>query len=251
MKSIKIAAAATGLIGSVMAGPASAADLTLVASTAMREVLEAAVPAFERETGHVVNLVFLSGTVLPARIKDGVPADLVVTSPETIDDLVRDGKLVAGSRLDFVRSAVGVAVRAGAPKPDVSTVETFKRSLLAARSVGISQGPSGVHMMRLIDQLGIAAAIKAKAVITEPGQRVGLLVADGRAELGVQQISELLAMPGIDYVGPLPAELQPTIVYASARPTNARQPAAAGALARFLTSKAVAPIARKMGLDPL
>lgn len=191
MRSVRITALATVMCGMVAAASsANAADLTLVASTAMREVLEAAVPAFERETGHVVHLVFLSGTVLPARIGAGMPADLVIASPETLDDLVKAGKLVAGTRVDFVRSSVGVAVRAGAPKPDISTVDHFKRALLGARSVGISQGPSGVHMMGLLEQLGIAGAVRPKAVITEPGQREGLLVADGRAELGVQQISE-------------------------------------------------------------
>jgi molybdate transport system substrate-binding protein len=142
-------------------------------------------------------------------------------------------------------------VRAGALKPDIGTPEAFKNALLAAKSVGISKGPSGIYMVSLLERLGIADAIKPKAVFTEPGERVGLVVASGKAEIGVQQITELLAMPGIDYVGPLPQALQTTIVYATARPVNANETAAAGELVKFLSSKSVAPIAKKMGLDPV
>jgi molybdate transport system substrate-binding protein len=128
--------------------------------------------------------------------------------------------------------------------------DKFKNALLAAKSVGISKGPSGIYMVSLLERLGIADAIKPKAVFTEPGERVGLAIASGKAEIGVQQITELIAMPGIDYIGPLPAALQTTIVYASARSRDARDVAAADDFVKFLSSKAVAPIAGKMGLDP-
>ena len=211
----------------------------------MTEVLQAVLPIFEHDSGHTVKVQFLSSADLPRKIAEGVPVDLVVTSPETIDDLVKAGKVVAGTRVDLFRSGVGVAVRAGAAKPDVSTVEGFKNALLAARSVGISKGPSGLYMIGLLERLGIADAIKAKAVFTEPGQRVGLIVANGQAEIGIQQITELLAIPGIDFAGPLPQALQTTILYAMARPTSAKQPGAAKELEKFLSSKSVAPIARR------
>jgi molybdate transport system substrate-binding protein len=229
---------------------AHAADITVIGSTAMTEFIEAVIPIFERDSGHKVRATFLSGSLLPVKVKAGAPADLIVTTPESIDDLAKAGKVVAGGRVDLVRSSAGVAVRAGAPKPDISTPEAFKQALLAARSVGISQGPSGFYMLSLLDRLGIADAIKAKAVFTEPGQRVGLVIASGQAEIGVQQITELLAMPGIDFVGPLPPALQTTIIYAAVRSSNAKETAAADELVKFLTSKAVAPSARKMGLDP-
>jgi molybdate transport system substrate-binding protein len=188
-------------------------------------------------------------TVIGSKV--GAPADLIVTTPESIDDLIKAGKVVAGSRVDFIRSSAGVAVRAGAPKPDIGTPEAFKNVLLAGKSVGISKGPSGFHMLSLLERLGIADAAKAKAAFTEPGQRVGLAIADGKAEIGVQQITELLAMPGIDSVGPLPPALQTTIIYATARSTSAKETTAANEFVEFLSSKSVVPSARRMGLDPL
>jgi len=233
-----------------MSQTARAAEITVIGSTAMTEFIQAAIPLFERDTGTKVKASFMSGSVLPVKVREGVPADLIVTTPDTVDDLVKAGKLVPGSGAPFIKSSAGVAVRAGAPKPDIGTPEAFKAALLAAKSVGISKGPSGVYMLSLLDRLGIADAVKAKAVFTEPGQRVGLVIASGKAEIGVQQITELLAMPGIDFVGPLPPALQTTIVYATASPVNAREKDAAAAFAKFLASKSVAPIAKKMGLDP-
>jgi molybdate transport system substrate-binding protein len=234
----------------LMASGAEAAEITVIGSTAMTEFIETVSPIFEHDSGHKVKAIFLSGSVLPVKVKEGAPADLIVTTPESIDDLVKAGKVVAGSRVDFIRSGAGVAVRAGAPKPDISTPEAFKNVLLTAKSVGISKGPSGFYMLSLLERLGIADAVKARAVFTEPGQRVGLVIADGKAEIGVQQITELLAMPGVDYVGPLPPALQTTIIYATALSTNAKETTAANEFVKFLSSKSVVPSARRMGLDP-
>jgi molybdate transport system substrate-binding protein len=250
MRPFRTAASAVGLIGIfAVARPAGAAEIKVAASTAMTEVLQAVLPSFERDTGHKVSVTLLSTADLPVRIKEGLPVDLIVTSPATLDDLVTAGKVVRGTRVDFMRSSVGVAVHAGAPKPDIGTVDGFKKALLAAKSVGISRGPSGAYLMGLVERLGIADEIKAKAVFTQPGQRVGLLVASGQAEIGVQQITELLAMPGIDFVGPLPSAIQTTIVYALARSTSSTEVAAVSALMKFLTSPAVAPVAKRMGLE--
>ncbi len=246
-----ILAAANLLFAAVIATGASAAEIIVIGSTAMREFVEAVAPIFEHDSGHKVKASFLSGSVLPVKIKEGVPADVVITTPDTVADLAAAGRVVAGSRVDFIRSIAGVAVRAGAPKPDISTPEAFKAALLAAPSVGISKGPSGVYLLGLLDRLGIADAVKAKAVFTEPGQRVGLMIANGKAAIGVQQITELLAMPGIDFVGPLPPALQTIIVYATARPVNAKETAAAAEFAKFLSSKSVVPAAKRMGLDPV
>jgi molybdate transport system substrate-binding protein len=247
-----IAAMAAALCLSQMAAPdpARAAEIVLTSSTAMQEAVEELAVMFERASGNKVTMTFQSGVETSAKIAAGAMADLVVTTPEAIDELTRDGKLVAGTRVNFVQSGVGVAVRAGAPHPDISTPAAFKQAMLAAKSVGISKGPSGFYMLSLLERLGIADAVKAKAVFTEPGQRVGLVIASGQAEIGVQQITELLAMPGIDYVGPLPPALQTTIIYATARASNAKETAAADAFVKFLSSPAVVPTARKMGLDP-
>ena len=249
IRSKTAAIVAAGLL-SAMASAAGAAEITVVASTAMREVMEELVPMFERANGHKVTVNFMSGAVLPVKIKEGVQADIVITTPATLDDLIKAGKVVAGSRIDFVRSSAGVAVRAGAKKPDISTPEAVKAALLAAKSVGISQGPSGVHFMTVLQRLGIADEIKAKRVTPPLGTRIGTLIARGDAEIGVQQITELLLIPGIDYVGPLPKELQANIIYSLATPASAKQQDATKALAKFLTSETAVPVMKKLGLDP-
>lgn len=250
------AAAMAGCLAAAMLaiGTAQAAEINVIASTAMREVLEELAPMFERASGHKVMLSFQSGALLPVKVKEGAQADLVVTTPETIDDLVRAGKLVAGTRVDFVRSGAGVAVRAGAPKPDIGTPEALKAALLAAKSVGYSQGPSGLHFMSVLGRLGIIDQVKAKGVVPPLGTRVGTLIAKGDAEIGVQQITELLLIPGIDFVGPLPKELQANIVYATATPVSAKegkeQREATTALVKFLASAPALPVIRKLGLEP-
>ena len=246
----KTAAVASCLGVTLAASTLNAAEVNVIASTAMREVLEELVPMFERASGHKVAVSFQSGAVLPVKIKEGAQADLVVTTPETIDDLVKAGKVVAGTRADFVRSGAGVAVRSGAPKPDISTPEALKAALLSAKSVGYSQGPSGVHFMATMARLGIADQIKAKGVVPPLGQRVGALIAKGDAEIGVQQVTELLLIPGIDFVGPLPKELQANIIYATATPSTAKEKEAAAALVKFISSEPALPVIRKLGLEP-
>jgi molybdate transport system substrate-binding protein len=247
----KIVAVAACLAALIAQGSAvHAADVDVIASTAMREVLDELVPMFERASGHKVTVSFLSGAVLPGKVKEGAQADLVVTTPETIDDLVKAGKVEAGTRVDFVRSGAGVAVRTGAAKPDIATPEAFKNALLAAKTVGYSQGPSGVHFMNVLTRLGIADQIKGKGVVPPLGSRVGTLIAEGKAEIGVQQITELLQIPGIDFIGPLPKELQANIVYATATPTSAKEKAGAAALVKFLSSEPALPVIKKVGLQP-
>jgi molybdate transport system substrate-binding protein len=228
----------------------NAAEITVIASTAMREVMAELVPMFEGASGNKVAISFLSGAVLPVKVKEGAQADVVVTTPATIDDLVAAGRVVANTRVDFVRSGAGVAVRTGAPKPDVATPDALKAALLAAKTVGYSQGPSGVHFMTVLARLGITDQVKAKGVVPPLGQRVGTLIAEGKAEIGVQQITELLQIPGIDFVGPLPKELQANIVYATATPTSAKEKAGAAALVKFLASEQALPVIKKVGLEP-
>jgi molybdate transport system substrate-binding protein len=234
------------MIGTVV----HAADIELLGSTAMREALDELVPLFEQISGHKVVRSLYPAASLVVKVKEGAPADLVLTTPDNVDTLLRDGKLVPGTRVDFVHSRVGVAVRAGAPKPDVSTPDGLRAAFLAARSIGISRGPSGVHLLSAMAKIGIADQVKAKMVQPELGVRVGTLVAKGEAEIGVQQIGELLPIPGIDYVGPLPNELQTVIVYALVRHADAKEWPAAEALVKFLTAPERAPLLKKIGLDP-
>jgi molybdate transport system substrate-binding protein len=244
-------ATAVGVLGIVLCGGAvHAAEIAVLSSTAMRELLEELIPAFERASGHKVTITFQSGVNVSARMREGAIADVVITAAPALDDLVKDGKVVAGSRVDFVRARVGLAVRAGAPKPDIGTPEAFKNALLAAKSIGYSRGPSGIHFESVLRRLGIADQVKGKLIQPELGVRVGALVARGEAELGVQQINELLPLPGIDFVGPLPNELQTVLVYSTGLPATAGQPELAKALVKFLTSEAALPVFKKLGMEP-
>jgi molybdate transport system substrate-binding protein len=141
-------------------------------------------------------------------------------------------------------------VRAGAPKPDISTPEAFKNALVAARTIGYSRGPSGIHLESVLRRLGIFDQVKGKLLQPELGVRVGTMVAKGDAEIGVQQINELLPIPGIDFVGPLPGDLQTALVYVTGLPATAKQPEPAKALVKFLTSEAALPVFKKLGMEP-
>lgn len=247
----KTISAVLGCVAITMISTAvNAAEINFIASTAMREALEALVPQFEKSSGHKVVINFQSGADLPVRVKEGVRSDLVMTTPDNIATLVAAGKVIGDSRADFVHSFVGVAVRAGAPKPDISTAEGFKNALLAAKRVGISKGPSGQYLLTVLAKLGVADQVKAKSIMPALGVRVGTLVANGEADIGVQQVTELLPITGIDFVGPLPKELQTEITYAMVRSTIAKETAAADALVKFLRSETAAPVLKKMGLEP-
>ena len=242
--------AAAGLATAAMIATANAAEIQFLGSTAMREALDELVPHFEKESGHKVVMNLYPAATLVIKVKEGAPADLVMTTPDNLAELMKTKHLVDGTRVDFAHARVGVAVKAGAPKPDISTPQALKAAFLAAKSIGISRGPSGVHLLSTMAKIGIGEEVKAKMVQPDLGVRVGTLVADGKAEIGVQQIGELLPIPGIVYIGPLPAELQTVIVYGMGRSANAKQWDAASALVKFLTSPAAGPMLKKIGLDP-
>ena len=240
-----------GALGAAMIGATvNAAEIQLLGSTAMREALDELVPLFEKSSGHKVVMSLYPAASLVIKVKDGAPADLVMTTPDNVEALVQAGKLVPNTRVDFVHSRVGVAVKSGAPKPDIGTSDHLKAAFLAAKSIGVSRGPSGVHLLNAMQKIGIGEQVRAKMVQPDLGVRVGTLVADGKAEIGVQQIGELLPIAGIDYIGPLPPALQTVIVYATARPVDAKQWPAAEALVKFLTAPERAPLLKKIGLDP-
>ena len=242
--------AAAGIAIASMIASANAAEIQLLGSTAMREALDELVPHFEKQAGHKVAMSLYPAATLVTKVKEGAPADIVMTTPDNLAALMSSRHLVEGTRVDFAHARVGVAAKAGAPKPDIGTPEALKAAFLAAKSIGISRGPSGVHLLNAMAKIGIADQVKAKMVQPDLGVRVGTLVADGKAEIGVQQIGELLPIPGILYIGPLPGELQTVIVYGMGRSANAKQWDAASTLVKFLTSPAVAPMLKKIGLDP-
>jgi len=188
---------------------------------------------------------------IPSRLERGEAADVVILAAPALDELIKNGKVVPGSRVDLVRSSIGVAVRAGAAKPDISSVDALKRTLLEAKSIAYSASASGVYLSQeMFQRLGIADQIleKCKRIANEP---VGAVVARGDAEIGFQQISELLPVPGIDYLGPLPPEVQKFTVFSAGVGVGAKQPDAARALIKYLASPAAVPAIKKSGLEPV
>lgn len=226
------------------------ATIRLLTSNQMRGPLAELLPHFERESGHAVSASYEPAKIMLERIARGETGDLAILAAPAIDELVKTGKMDAASRRPIASCGVGIAVRAGARKPDIGTVEAFKKALLAAKSVAWTlEGASGIYFTKLIERLGIAAELQAKAVRL-PGGLIGELIVAGRAELAVQQIPELLAVPGVELAGPLPRELQVTTRTVAGIFTGAKQPAAARALIDCLAAPAAAPVFRKCGHEP-
>ena len=240
-------------LGALMAsvGTGSAAEVKVLTAGAFKQVVLAVVPEFEK-SGHKVVVDNDTVGALTKRIDGGEAFDVVVVSPAAIDDLTKKGKVADGSKAALARVGIGVMVKAGAPAPDISSVEAFKRALLAAQSVAYidpaSGGSSGIYLAGLFDRLGIAAEIKPKAKLKQGGY-VADLIASGEAELGLHQISEILPVKGVKLVGPLPAEIQNYTVYAAGIGANAKQPEAAKALIGALSGAAAADVLKSKGMQ--
>jgi len=245
MRTASIAAVAL-----LISGIASAAEIKVASTQATEEAYKELVAQFEKSTGHKVT-TYYSGTLnVQKRIADGEPYDLIIMAGPAIDDQIKLGKAVAGSRVDFAQSGTGMAVKKGAPKPDIGSVDAFKKALLATRSIGYSTGPSGMYMLSVFEKLGIADQVKSKLKQTPSGVFVGTLIATGETEVGFQQISELVHFDGIDYVGPLPGDLQRMTMFSTGIHAGAKQAEAARALVKYITAPAAAPVIRKHGLEP-
>ena len=251
MKHSRIAAAAVAFAAMFAANIASAAEITVISSNALKSVMEQLAPAFEKATEHKLILVWGAAVPLQAQIENGAAFDLTILPTAAIDDLVRQGKLIGSTRAALASSGAGVAVRKGAPKPDISTVEAFKAALLNAKSVAyVEQGGTGIYLKALLPRLGIADALKDRIKRLPPENPAAFAVANGEAEIGMTQISEILPYAGAELVGPLPKEIQLTTAFATAVGANARQSEAAQALIKFLTAPAAAPVFKAKGLDP-
>ena len=247
MRSI-VSALAVGVV--MLTGHANAAEIKVIGSPGFREAYNELVPGFEKATGNRVTTIWGGVNEVAKRVGGGETADIVILPVAQIEDLLKQGKLVPGSRVDVAKSGIGVAVRSGAPKPDLRSGEALKNALLKAKSIAYSTGPSGVHMERLLQQWGIADAVKGKIVVSPPDTPVGEILARGGAEIGFQQVSELIRIKGIDYLGPLPADVQEITAFAAALHKNAAAPDAAKALMKYLSAPAAAPIIRKTGMEP-
>ncbi len=239
----------------LLSGDASAAELRVLITTAMKAAIDDLGPAFEKATGHKLTITYGPSGALAKRIANGEAVDLVILAGG-IDDLIKQGKVVADSRRDVARVRIGVAVRKGAPKPDIGTVEAFKQTLLKAKSIAYvdpaAGGASGVYLAKMLERLGILKEVNAKARLARGGTEdmVSAIVARGDAEIGLQQISEIMSVPGAELVGPLPDELQTVTVYNAGVPATAKEAAAARAFTAFLTTPAAAAVYKTKGLDP-
>jgi molybdate transport system substrate-binding protein len=234
----------------VSCGGAGAAEIKVIGSPGFREAYNELVPQFEKATGNHVTTIWDGVNNVANRVAGGEVADIVILPAAQIDDLTKQGKLVANTRADVAKSGIGVAVKAGAAKPDLRSGEALKNALLKAKSISYSTGPSGVHMAQLIKQWGITDAVKAKIVISPSDTPVGEIVARGGAEIGFQQVSELIRIKGIDYLGPLPSDVQEVTLFAASVHKSAAQPEAAKALVKYLSAPAASPIIRKTGMEP-
>ena len=235
---------------------ASAAEVRVMISGGLTAAYKALVPEFERGTGHKVLTAYgpsmgTTTNAIPIRLERGEPADVLIMVGYALGDLVKNGKVVADSRVDLVKSLIGIAVKTGAPKPDISSPDALKRSLLAAKSVAYSDSASGVYVStEMFGKLGIAEAMKDKARKI-PATPVGEIVARGDAEIGFQQVSELKPVEGIDIVGPLPDELQKITIFSAGIATVSKEPDAGKALIKFLASPAARAELIKSGMDPI
>ena len=246
-----------GIAGALLlAGPASAAEVRVMISGGLTAAYKALVPEFERLTGNKVLTAYgpsMGTTVnaIPVRLERGEPADVLIMVGYALGDLIKQGKVIADSRVDLVRSPIGIAVKSGAPKPDISSAEAVKHALLAAKSIAYSDSASGVYVStEMFQRLGIADAMKDKAKKI-PAEPVAGVVARGDAEIGFQQIAEMLPVPGVDIVGPLPADLQNITVFSAGIATVSKEPDAGRALIKFLASPAARDAIIKSGMEPI
>lgn len=224
--------------------------ITGISSMAMRHVLAELGEVYEQRSGQPVAIVSVGGVDAARRVGDGEAFDFVVLAADAIERLAAGGRLDPASRTDLARSAVAIAVAAGAARPDVSTEPALRDAVLRARRIGYSTGPSGAHLVRLFERWGIADTVAQRTVQVSPGVPVGTLVARGDVELGFQQLSELMHEPGIDVVGPLPAGIQAVTVFSAAVCAASNDPAAARALLSFLASPEADALKRRHGMEP-
>ena len=251
--------AALASIALLFPGSASAEDVRVMISAGFYYVYAELGPAFERATGH--RLITTRGPsmgdspeAIPARLARGEQADVLILDGAAAEALAARGLVRAGSAVNLARSRIGMVVRAGAAKPDISNVEAFRKMLLAVKSIGYSDSASGTYLSTtLFAKLGVADQVagKSRKVRGPPsGEPVAAVVARGELEIGFQQVSELIHVPGVTFVGPIPAELQPEFSFAGALTAGARQPEAGLALLRFLASPEAASTIVKAGLTP-
>jgi molybdate transport system substrate-binding protein len=250
-----VAASSIGFIFLLVVGiAAEAAEIKVLSGSGMQAVMEDVKPKFERASGHKLAISFGNMGAVLKRVQGGEIADVVIIPRQGIDSFVKDGKTIAGNVTVIARSVISAAVRKNAPKPDISSPEALKRTLLAAKSITYSDpatgSASGVHFAKILDRLGIADEMKSKTVFLPKPGPVGVLVANGEAEIAIAQLPILIPVAGIDIVGPLPRDLQLIDVFAAAIMTATREAAASKALVDFLSMPEATAVIKAKGLEP-
>jgi molybdate transport system substrate-binding protein len=236
-------------------GEKNVPEIRVVSTTAMKTSMDELVSAFERQTGHKASFAFGPSQRITRQVSEGEQNDVTITSDHGLEELIKQGRIVAGTRVDLASSAMALAVQMGAKRPDISSAEKFKEALLAAKSLGMSNpvggGQSGANLVKIFEKLGIAEAMKAKCTYG-PGGPAGLIgnfLVRKEVEVGVQQLPELMAVPGIDIVGPLPPDIQVVTVFSAGLSSGAKNFEGANALIHFLTTPKAVAVIKAKGMD--
>jgi molybdate transport system substrate-binding protein len=229
--------------------PVQAADVKVISTIGVKSFVEELAPQFERTAGHKLNIKFGTANVLKREIEAGETFDVAIMTATVADELIKQGRLVAATRTDVARGGIGVAVRAGLPKPDISTVEALKKALLDAKSITYAkEGASGIYFAGLIQKWSLTDALKGKTILG--AGNVGDIAARGEADLAVQLITELISVKGVELVGPLPAEVQNWVVLTAGVSSQLKEPGPAMDFINFLTAPAAVPVLKAKGLEP-
>jgi molybdate transport system substrate-binding protein len=248
-------ATATAAVLLAAASVASAAELKVFSTIGVQAALEEMVPQFEKASGDKVNITWATAAILVKRVEGGESADLYILTKQSLDALAKETKVAPGSDTTFASSGMAVVVKQGAPKPDISTPEAYKKALLAAKAIAYSDpaagGASGVFFGKTLDRMGIADAMKAKTKHPPPSGNSANLVVSGEADIAIQQEPEVMSVSGVDIVGPPPGDLNNITLYSAGVSPQAKEPNAAKALIKFLKTSEAAAIFRKRGLKPL
>jgi len=246
--------AAVAILLLLQATLAAAAEIKVFSTIGVKSVLEELIPKFEHATGNKVNVTWSTAALLEKRVRAGEQADALVLVKNNVDNLLKDGKIIPDTNVVFAKSIFAVAVKTGAPKPDISTPEAFKNSLLAAKVVSYSDpasgGASGVYIAKQLEKLGIAEQMKPKTKYPPSGGFSGTLLTSGEADIAIQSKPELLSVPGVEVVGPLPGEMAFTVVYAAGVQSSTSNHEAANALVKYLMSPEAQAVFKAKGFDP-
>jgi molybdate transport system substrate-binding protein len=247
----KLAASVAAIcLGALIGSAAQAAEITVLSTPGpMPTLMGALIPMFEQASGNKVAIKFQAVPQTLSQLKEGTAADLLIADAEQMESFAKAGVIVSGGGTKIMLSRVGVAVRAGAPKPEIGSADALKAALTQAKSVAYSQGASGQHFTTVIQRLGLVDTLKPKSVIVQ-GKPVGAAVAAGEAEIGIQQVAELMPVAGIDLVGPLPGDLQKIIVYEAGVTAKAKEADAAAALVKFISTDAAISVLKQKGMNP-